>query len=213
MLPSSLKPLFLLLAVAAGCGETKDGPKQAVERYLSAIHANRPDLAYAMLDVKVRRRVSKNAFAKRWQATKAELLDQAKQLGQAVNKPFALTARLRYSNGVRASLVHIDGQWRLGGGVTQDTSTPKEALRAFIHAVEARDYKAVMRLVSRSMRETIEHEIEDRVGRLKKSLKQEGSPGAAAVEVTRKKARFQYDRRYKIELIKEDGEWKVLDFE
>jgi hypothetical protein len=31
--------------------------------------------------------------------------------------------------------------------------------------------------------------------------------------VTGNKARLRYDRRYKLELIKEGGQWKILDFD
>jgi hypothetical protein len=46
----------------------------------------------------------------------------------------------------------------------------------------------------------------DRLNRLKQGLNRE-------IEVTGNKARLRYHRRYKIELIKENGRWKILDFD
>jgi len=42
--------------------------------------------------------------------------------------------------------------------------------------------------------------------KLKQALGQE-------IEVTGNRARIQYDPRFKIELVNEDGEWRVLDLD
>lgn len=206
MLQTSWGAALLLLAGLASCGQDK-GPQKVVDQYVAAIRTNRPDLAYDLLDEAVRRRVSKNEFSTRWRNARGELEDQARGLESAKTKP-AVRATVTFGDGVTADLVFIKGEWRISEGITVklQAATPTDALRAFVKAVEERDYQAVMQLVSKSMRETIEREISDRLERLKKSLDRE-------IEVTGNKARFQYDRRYKIELIKEDGQWKILDFD
>jgi len=198
---------MMLLAGLVGCGQDKQGPRTVVDQYVAAIRNHRPDLAYDLLDETVRRRVSKNEFTTRWRSAQEELEDQARGLESGTVKP-AVRATVEFGDGVTADLVFVDGEWRISEGITVklQTATPTDALRAFVKAVEERDYRAVMKLVSKSMRETIEREISDRLERLKKGLDRE-------IEVTGNKARFQYDRRYKIELIKEDGQWKILDFD
>ena len=197
-----------VVAVAGlACGNGPQGPDRVVHGYIAAVRANRPDLAYQLLDKKVRRRVSKNEFISRWRGARQELADQATQL-RGAGKTLSVRARVEHPGGVTSDLVWSDGSWHIKGGVTVKlrTTTPKHALRALIHAVEQRDYRKVMQLIARSRRESIEQEITDRISRLKKGLDQE-------IEVTGNKARLQYDRRFKIELIKEDGQWKILDFD
>lgn len=202
-------PALVLAVLGLGaCTTRRDGPRQTVERYIAAVRANRPEVAYGLLDEKLRRRVSKNDFITRWRAARKELGDQATQLRKGLDRPLSVTARVDYPGGASSRLVWSDGSWSIKDGVTVkvQTATPEDAVRAFIAAVEQRDYHLVMQLVSRSMRESIEHEITDRLSRLKKGLKQK-------IEVTGNKARLQYDRRYKIELVKENGQWKILDFD
>jgi hypothetical protein len=203
-----LKTLVMLVLVQSGCGRGSTGPTRVVEQYIAAVEANRPDLAYKLLDEKVRRRVSKNEFIARWRDARRELSHQASQLKQT-RGPSEVQAKVGYPSGLQANLIYVDSNWKIQKNVTStplSTPTPVEAIKAFIWAVEKRDYQAVMKLVSKSMRETIEREIMDRLDRLKKGLDRE-------IEVTGNKARLRYDRRYKLELIKEGGQWKILDFD
>jgi hypothetical protein len=191
-----------------GCGGGSGGPSQVVDKYIAAVESNRPDLAYQLLDEEVRRRVSKSEFITRWRDARKELSHQAAMLKQ-VKGPTEVHARVDYPSGLRAQLVYVDSSWKIQKNVTSaplSTPTPADAIKAFIWAVEKRDYQAVMKLVSKSMRETIEREITDRLERLKEGLNRE-------IEVTGNKARLRYDRRYKLELIKEGGQWKILDFD
>ena len=213
-MPSSSKSAILLCISLAACTSSRDGPSKTVERYLAAIDANRPDLAYPLLDERIRRRVSRNDFIGRWRAARLELADQKTRLRKALDKPYRVVASIRYDSGLQARLIYLDKRWTVQEGMTQslETASPTDALRAFIHAIESRDYPSVMKLVSRSMRETIEREIEERLTRLKK-ITTTPNKLAPALEVTGNKARLQYDRQYKIELIRESGEWKILDFD
>lgn len=204
---SRAKSLLGLLLVLPACGGSSSGPDQVVRQYIAAINANRPEQAYSLLDAKTRRQVSKNQFVNRWNQARAELKDQAALLRAGLDKPFQIRAHVEYAQGAVSDLSYVDGRWRIKEGITikLQTATPEDAVRAFIQAVEQRDYETVMQLLSRSAREVIEREINDRVSRAKAALKQQ-------IEVTGNKARVQYGPSDKLELIKEDGQWRINDF-
>jgi hypothetical protein len=192
----------ILAACAAGCGTGETGPQSTVRQYVAAIRSDRPEQAYALLDARVRSRVSKNAFLRRWRALRGELLAQAQQLETSGQQP-EVRARVSYGAGLRPLLVHVGNQWKINEDVTTPlTRTPLEALQALIQAMEHRDYQGLVRLLSNAARAG----LEDRLTKLKKGIHME-------IEVTGNRARLQYDPQYKIELHKEEGQWKIDEFD
>jgi hypothetical protein len=201
--------LCLLALLAMGCGAVQHGgPQDVLRKYIAAINANQPAVAYALMEEGVRRQTTLNEFIARWKTVQPELKEQAAQLRETLAKPIKARAQISYPTGTRAGLVFDDNTWQIEEGiaVTVATATPIDALRAFVRAVEQRNYDAVMKLLAKQVRENIERDIGERVTKLKQSLSQE-------IEVTGNKARLQYDPRYRIELTNEDGQWKVMDFD
>jgi len=204
----ALRPVLVLLgALWAGCGP-RGGPQGTLEAYLAAVEADHPHRAYELLDPSVQRQVSRADFVKRWKGARGEIVAQAQALRAALRRPLVLKGRLDYGAGVRAHLAYVDNHWKIEEGVTlaAETGTPLDTLRAFVIAVERRDYASVLRLLAVPVKESIERDIEDRLSRLKAGLKQE-------IEVIGNKARLQYDPRYKIELVKEGAQWRISDFD
>jgi delta 1-pyrroline-5-carboxylate dehydrogenase len=201
--------LFATLALAACASSSGGGPQETLRRYVAAIEADQPVAAYALLDESQRRQLSQAEFVARWRTLKPELKAQAAQLQAALQKPIGARAMLVYPSGTRAVLsLDPQSRWQIEEGiaVTPHTATPIDAIRAFIRAVESRSYEAVTKLLAKSVRENIEQDIVDRMAKLKAALGQE-------IEVTGNKAKLQYDAKYKIELLNEDGQWRVLDID
>ena len=190
-----------LLLGCAGAG--KNGPQVTLRHYIAAIQSDRPEQAYELLDARVRRQVSKNAFVRRWRALRGELLVQAQQLEATLDRPPEIRARVGYGAALRPRLVFVDNQWKINEDVTTpQTTTPVEALRAQIQAMEQQDYQGLVRLLSTAARTG----LKDRLEKLKKGIHLE-------IEVTGNRARLQYDPQYKIELRKEEGQWKIDEFD
>jgi len=126
-----------------------------------------------------------------------------------IGKPITAHAMLAYPSGPRATLsLEKNTEWKIEESiaVAPAAATPIEAIRAFIRAVEQRSYEAVMRTLAKSVRENIERDIEERISKLKAALNQE-------IEVTGNRARLQYDPKFRIELLNEDGQWRVQDLD
>ncbi|MCC6751196.1 MAG: hypothetical protein IT371_26325 [Deltaproteobacteria bacterium] len=199
----------LAWAVGSGCAAgPARGPQDALRRYVNAIRDDQPQAAYALLDENTRRLMTQNEFTARWKTLRPELLTQASQVRARVDQPFPITAKLNYPGGTRAQLRFAEGAWRIDGGVSValQSGSPAEALKAFVRAVEQRSYEAVMKLLARSVRESVERDINERLTKLKEAMKGE-------IEVNGDRARLQYDPRYKVELVNEDGQWRIADFD
>ena len=200
---------MLLLALIPACaGSSRVGPHETLRRYVEAVETDRPDDAYRLLDEGVRSRMTPAEFASQWKSLRAELQAQAVRLKAALGKPVKARAQVSYPAGGRAMLSYSDDRWRIDDGVALSggAATPSDALKAFVRAVESRSYEAVMRLLARSVRESIERDVAERVAKLKEAAGQE-------IEVTGVRARLQYAPRFKVELIHEEGEWRILDLD
>jgi len=198
------------LGACGSAQQTANGPRDAVKIYLDAVRGNKPKRAYRFLSDALQKKMSEADFQERWKHLRPELLDQAKAMEARIRKPVDITARVAYASGTRAGLRYVDKQWRIDTGVSVafQTATPIAAIKAFMHAVERGTYKAAMKFLSRSVRESVDRDISERIRKLRQWMKADNE-----IEVTGNRARIKYGAgRYKIELVNEDGQWKVLDF-
>ena len=205
------KALLVFVAGAAGCAGNSGRPYGVVDQYVAAIEANRPDLAYRLLDRRVRQRVSKKDFVSRWKGCQAELKQQARALRarSGARHTLKVRARAEYASGLRADLVYRDENWKIERNIIESprsTATPEDAVKALIWAVEQRDFQAVMSVLSGPARKTVERAISRRIKQLRQGL-------GRGFEVTENKARLRYGRQFKLDLVREDGEWKISDFD
>lgn len=197
-----------LLAVASGCkSKAAESPGTTLQRYVQAVRQNRPESAYRLLGKETRERVTLEEFQRRWKGASAELKDQADNIEKSLKKKAEITARFTSAKG-KTRLSYGDGGWRITDGIELGGggSTPKEAIAALVQAAERRDYLAVKRLVTKAVARAFEQEIEKRIRKIKKALEK------TKIKVFGKRARLRY-RGYKLELVKEDGQWRVADFD
>lgn len=85
--------------------------------------------------------------------------------------------------------------------------TPEAALRLLLAAAEQRNYPALLRLLTKSERQSLEAELAERIERLRAHLSR-GQP----IETTAERARLQYDPRFFIDLRREQDGWRIADF-
>jgi len=85
--------------------------------------------------------------------------------------------------------------------------TPEAALRLLLAAAEQRNYPALLRLLTKSERQSLEAELAERIERLRANLSR-GQP----IETSADRARIQYDPRFFIDLRREQDGWRIADF-
>lgn len=193
--------------VLAGCAARARSPQATLLAYAQAIEQQDPRAAYLLLAHDRRAQLSESEFAARFRAGTAELRVQARHLRQA-----ALTGRLheraRVESAGRVSLLEREpAGWRVSvpGRIELGAQTPEEALRRFVQALEERSFDALLRLLAEPLRGAVERELAERLSRLKAAL---GKP----IPLDADRARIRYDPRYHLDLLRENGQWRVADF-
>ena len=205
---------FLLLVLvtlpALGCAHlapplrTSD-PEPMLTEWRQAIARSDPHAAYRLLSSSLRTRLSEADFALQWKGAQADLSTQEEALHDAHPMRRA-TGEL--ADGRAWPLVRDPDRWRVAAAhpLAPGGDTPEDALRRLIAAVEARDFDALLALLAEPLRETLEQALFERLARLKAAHRR------GAIEASGNPARIRYDPRYHLDLVQENGRWRVADF-
>lgn len=203
-----MRRVLLLLSLGlAGCGggAAASGPHATVRAYAGALTEGNASRAWQLLDEDAREGRSAPQHARLMEANSAELAEQGRALAQAADAVSA-RARVPLESGEDVVLVLEDGQWRIDGGILDSAGlgTPLEAVASFRRALMRRDLQGIERVLSRQTRA----EWEDEVRRL---LESTADPDDLAVEIQGNRARVRVTGGGSIELVRESGEWRVVD--
>lgn len=200
---------LLVIVLASGCGASArvEGPSGTVRAYAGALSRGDAAAAWALLDEDARRGRAEAEHAALMGQNAEELADQAEALERAAGSE-ALEARARVPlrSGETIVLVLEDGQWRIDGGVLDAAGlgTPLDAVAAFRRAIMRRDLDGIERVLSRQTRA----EWEEEVRRLVDST---ADLDDLEVEIQGNRARVRTTGGGSIELVRESGEWRIVD--
>ncbi|MBX3252141.1 MAG: hypothetical protein KF901_33515 [Myxococcales bacterium] len=209
--------LVALVALAACAGRPR-GPEDTVREVAKALREGRWERAYAHLDESYRRRVTLEEFRRHLEAHPDEVRHLAGLLGHASGAQ-DVSATVALPDGDALVLVRDGSDWRIRGNALDfyDQSSPRAAIRAFVRAMERRRYDVVLRLVPNAdregmseerMRESFEGEAREEIDRLLAALR-EGLSGP--IEVVGERATLSYGDGATVQLLREDGVWKIED--
>ncbi len=199
--------LFALAFVGCGGGPREEGPSRAVERYAGALARGDAPAAWALLDEEARRGRTAARHGELMTANATELREQAEALARAAGaETIDAHARVELASGESVVLVLEEGGWRVDGGVLDAAglATPLDAVAAFRRALMRRDLPGIERVMSRQTRAEWEEEIR----RLVESTE---DPDDLEVELQGNRARVRTTGGGSIELVRESGEWRVVD--
>ena len=207
---SRLHALGCLVAlVSLGCGGaagTSD-PSSVVRRYGRALRAGDAPGAWDLLDADARRGRTEEEHTALMRANAEELRAQGEALvARAAPGQVAAQARVRLRSGEAIVLVLEDGRWRIEGGVfdAAGLATPLDAVAALRRALMRRDLRGVERVLSRQTRAEWEEEV-------RRVVDATEDPSDLEVEVQGNRARVRTTGGGSIELVRESGEWRVVD--
>ncbi|MCD6498744.1 MAG: hypothetical protein J7M25_10670 [Deltaproteobacteria bacterium] len=216
--------LFIAAGMMAACvAKVAPMPGTTVlKAYVQAVEQNRPHDAYQLMDTKYRKRVNERSFVRHWKAYYPELKLDAIRLRKLLadmgkvekhkkgkKEHAAIQARAMGESkaGQKVILTWSKGCWGVesGAGVQFAGVGPKGTLLSLVHAIQSQDFAAFVRLLSRGRRRALLDAMGSRLIKLKAALSQ-------PVQVNGNRVRFYYGPSYFVELIREDGVWKVVDF-
>jgi hypothetical protein len=198
--------------VFTGCvvnGEGSKPGRSVIVQYLKAVETDNAPAAYKLMGKKYRKKTSLRKFMRYWRLYRPELLQQVRRIRNALKAKdkFHVEAVAHLKEGKKATLQWEKNGWRLRGGPGTEVGggSPKSTLLALVRAIGRKDLLAFMQLLTERRREAFMRQMFLRLQKLKANLDR-------PLVITGRRIRFQYDSRYYIDLIKENGVWKVYDF-
>jgi hypothetical protein len=214
------RALYLALFFVAGCGgdaarRTTPPASQGVVAYVEVLRAGDAAQAYALLSDEVKAQLGFDDFALQWNESAGEREQQARALEEGLKGSADLGERAKvvYPDGRTVFLVREAGEWRLESAVISrvHAGQPHDAVSIFADALDRRDYQAVLRILTERRRDGIGEQVDSFVNSLLERLKSDDN---TIETIGKDRAEMRWDdgqRRYKIILRKEGGEWRVDD--
>jgi hypothetical protein len=168
-----------------------------------------------MLSEAVQRELPYEAFALRWREQRAERAAQVAALAHGLREGGAVDERalITLGGGTSAALRREAGRWKIEAGLPTGSraGSPHVAIELFAAALRARSYDDVMRVLTSRRRDGIGQQVDGFVASLAKQL---GKPSHRIDFAGKDRAELGWDDdglRYRIVLLREDGQWRVDD--
>ncbi len=201
-------------------GSAAQSPEEVLDEYAEAIEAGNAERAWALLSEDARRATSYPAFRAELERDPAA----AAALARALRAPPPLgriTATITTSDGEELHLVWQKDRWRVEAGAIELYSqrSPEEAVRAFARAVRRGRYDVLQRLAPNAdrpglppdrLRQAFEGDQREEIASLVAAI--ELALPEAEIEIRGDRATLGLGAGSVLELILEDGQWKISDY-
>ncbi len=192
----------------AGCaGQPLPDPDVALKEYQQAVARRDAAAVHAMLDADARAALSVQDVKRLLEGTGPQLDERAKALS-ATSARVDTTAEVTYSDGEVSVLNLEDGRFRVtgAGGLPGWGATPAQALGELRRALQRRSYSAMSAVLSSDSRRDLEQELKGLIDGLSR-------PEALDIDVDGDRAVVTTPSGHVVQLRREDGVWKVRDFD
>lgn len=196
---------------AVGCGATATTrttplPSATLAAWSRAVASRDARAAWALLDDDARGGLDEARFAALFVENRAELEGQAQAIAARAREPVVAQARVVLVDGEVVVLVLEDGAWRIDGGVLSAPGlrTPEDAVASLRRALQRRSLPGVLRVLARTTRGDVEAE-------LTRLLDATEDPADLEIEVQGDNAVVRLTGGAHIQLVRESGEWRVVD--
>ncbi|HMR07501.1 MAG TPA: hypothetical protein PKA88_17085 [Polyangiaceae bacterium] len=217
-----LRALALALTLGgsiAACSnhEPARGPKETLDAYARAVSDGQIDAAYALLSDEAKKSIPREAFGRMIRENPDEVREIARALLRPAGPPL-VTATVTAPGGQSLLMVYENGSWRVDGSAIDlySEASPEIAIRSFIRAYDNRRYDVLMRFVPEPKREGLdgkklkkawEGEQKAEMDRITQALA--AAMPTARFERTGDRATMAYGAGGTVELVREQGHWKI----
>ena len=208
----------LLLLGSAACPHQATTPRTTLKAYIVALESGDFARAYSLMSKAFRKEYDRDEFIAHHKRNPGEV---KKNLGELKHGPaqIVVKAQYQYGEGNKLSLIREGGAWKLSlDPVTfYSQRTPRDALRSFVRAMERRRYRILLRFVPNQWRKVMglqdiqrlfhKNQIEasrQLIRNLKANL-------GNKIDIKGDEAYMLYGDSFKVEFIREDGVWKIVD--
>lgn len=218
--PALAGAIVCLWLAACASGPKARTPEETLREYAQALREGDAERAYSLLSAEARRTMPFESFERMLK----ENPNDVREVAEALSRPsdaLEVTAVISSPEGETLQLVYEDGAWKADVSAVDlyGQSTPLSALSAFVRAFEAKRYDVLMRFVPLEKRDGLdekrlqqawEGDQKEEMQRLIEGLKSQ--LGTAKVEILGSRATVAYGAGGTVEMLLEDGAWKIEDF-
>lgn len=209
------------MLVSACAPKSAANPRSALRAYTEALEEDRLEDAYALLSPESRAELSYEEF----EDLVRDHPEEVKALVQAARSeksPPLVTAEFITDSGETLTLTYENGAWRIDESAVllYDQSEPRKALASFVKAYDKKRYDLLLLFVPKGDQEGLTEEVlrKSWEGEQKLEMEQivEGLRSHLAtgqLEVLGDRATMSYGAGGVVELLREDGVWKIEDFQ
>jgi hypothetical protein len=217
MLRTLLGALVALVVACGGPSATR--PLGAVDAYVRALEVGDYDRAYALMSDRYKKDHTRDEFVRMMRESPRDVKETAERLRSGKRHVDVRATYVIDDLHDEMALVEEDGGWKIDSNpldyYAQDT--PRHALRSFVRAVELKRWDVLVRFVPKAYgmsAEQLKKEFEgvQEIAELMKKLKQ-ALDSDTPIQVEGDEARLQYGDRAEVVFKKEDGSWKIDDFQ
>jgi predicted SnoaL-like aldol condensation-catalyzing enzyme len=209
-----------LVLCCCAARQEPDSPRETLEAYARALEEGRVRDAYAMLTDEAKKSTPFEAFARMVKENPEEIREIVRALSRPASPP-VVTAQVTTPDGDSLRLVYEDGAWRVDASAVDlyNQETPEAAVASFVRAFENKRYDVLMRFVpdgdreglsATKLKQAFEGEQREEVERLTQALR--AALPTARVERLGERATMSYGAGGTVELIREQGLWKIEGF-
>jgi hypothetical protein len=222
---AALKLVFAVLLggsaqLGCGAGGASLGPRETLRAYAVALREQRIADAYGLLSRDARIRLSLPEFTRMVTENGREIEDISRSLLEPAEAP-KITATLTSPDGDTLRLVYEGDAWHVDGSAFDlyGQATPRAALESFLRAYTNKRYDVLLRFVPDQKRQGLsadqlkqawEGDQRQQLERLTQALR--ASLPNLRIEVLGTRATVAYGPGANVELVQEQGTWRIEDF-
>jgi hypothetical protein len=202
-----IDPLIAALALFGCAQQALPDPRVAARRWADALASGNEAAVYALLSDEGQRAHGREGVARLLAADRRELV----ALGRATTAPSAVLetrADVAFGADRRARVVLEDGRFRVAaaGALPAGAESPRDALRELRDVLVQRSFAGLLRVLTRESAQSLDGGLEDLVDAL-------AEPSTLRVDVEGRRATAQLPGGHTVTLEREDGIWRVKDFD
>jgi hypothetical protein len=218
--PRAFLLLIGLSLSIGGCGGSNKTPAATANTFAGHVEARRYGEAYDLLSEDARKVLSRQDFEKLLKEH-PELSDELVTALKSDGKEPVVTAVLTTKSGRVLRMVLENGEFRFDESAIDlyPRRTPQETVESFVRALRQKRYEVLMDFIPRELQEGLDPGVlknnfesvqKSEIAHLTAAL--EGSISALNVEILGERALVRYGTQSRVDLILEDGLWKIEDF-
>ncbi len=214
-----LLSLSVAASVFAACGANAKTPRDTLHDYAEALRQGDANRAYSLMSAEFRGHHSREEFEKMLHDNAQEAEQTAERLATE-SSGVEVSAQLHFGLNEQMRLVKQGGKWKIASNplAFYSQKTPQDAVRSFVRAYSLKRWEIMLRFVPTAYREKMtvemvqkqfegprEEAMKEMMGVLHQNLE---SPISEIVKGNQ--ARIRYGEQYEVELVRQQGAWKIL---